>query len=136
MSDNDNAAVVFARVGDKSFVKPLAPCTATLCERIKQNLDSIPVDRVTDLFFDLSETTRIDSTFAGYLVSLTTRKVESAPRIHLVCPPDAVLASLSALHLLEFFDIRNDVDRSAIKWEAHPDAKVDLTCPYSMFQSL
>ena len=36
-----------------------------------------------------------------------------------------MLASLRALHLLEFFDIRDDLDCSALKWEAHPEAKVD-----------
>lgn len=125
MIGNDNASVVFGRVGDKSFVKPLVPCNAKLCERIKQDLGAIQVGRPTELFFDLSETTSIDSTFAGFLFSLTTRDAASTPSVHLIRPTDEVLTSLRALHLLQFFDILDEPDCSPLKWEAHPETKVD-----------
>jgi len=122
---NEHASVVYARVGDKAFVKPLKPCTAVLCERIKQTLDSNQFHALTHLSFDLSETHYIDSTFAGFLVSLAKDVTNSAPSLHLIRPSVEVSASLGTLHLLDLFDIQDHSDGEPPIWETGPDGTVD-----------
>ncbi len=111
--------VLMGRVGDSAVIKPLVSCSAVLAEIVRGHLRSTSDAKTTDIYFDLSQSASIDSTFAGLLVSLTGGR-DGMPGVvvHLAHANDAVRAALTNMHLLGLFDVCDDLPHLPSGWEA------------------
>ena len=110
MSDQIQYAVLVDGSDHKLIFKPLSPCTATLSSVIQAQLKNNSELQITDIYFDMSASRQVDSTFSGFLATLATgRGHPSRPKIHLVNLSNEVDEALSRMHLMQLFDVIGEV---------------------------
>ena len=114
-------------------VKPLGRCRIGVCDVFQRFVRRFHTPDTTDIFFDLSGAESIDSTFAGILVALATKKRHpETPDVHLVHPSPSVTNTLTTMHVLPLFDICEAMPDSPTQWTAlhaeplRPDQVPDL----------
>lgn len=121
MSNARNISILTGLCRGQPVIRLQGPCTFAACERIRKYLDPFRKPATTDLYFDLSEVPWIDSTFAGFLVSLATRRhAQDRPELHLIAPSEGVLDALGQMHLIVLFDILQALDENVSEWKELP----------------
>ena len=109
----------------QAVIKIEGPCTFSLCDRVRRWLEQISDTLPADIHFDLSGAERIDSTFAGFLVSLVTYKIETGPpRVHLIAPAASITKALETMSLLSLFDVCEGGGPTPGEWQTLGDTKI------------
>jgi hypothetical protein len=92
-------------------------CTVAICGGLKSYLAHLRKPDTTDIYFDLSESAGLDSTFIGFLVSMATRKADpSSPAVHLVAPSPTALDALRRMYVLSLFDVCPNSPQTSSTW--------------------
>ena len=106
MVGNNSLDVACAQVGPYHVIKPVGACTAIISTSIRDHVHQLQHTDVTDIYFDLSITDSVDSTFIGLLLTMVGRKYEPGePEIHLLNPSESIEKRLTQLHVITLFDI-------------------------------
>ena len=127
MASKRQIPAVVGRSGSHMVVKLWGACTAALCERVQAYVAALTKPETTDLYFDLAEADWLDSTFAGFLVSLAVGRVSpSAPDIHLLNPSKDAAESLKNIHVLGLFDICEATPAPPADWHELPPEPADV----------
>jgi len=127
MASKRQIPAVVGRSGSHVVVRLCGACTTALCERVQACVTALSKPRTRDVYFDLTEADWLDSTFAGFLVSLATGKAgPSAPDIHLLNPSEGVAHSLTNIHVLGLFDIRDVAPALPAEWRELPAGSGDI----------
>jgi len=117
MAGATQTTVHVGMAGDAAVVKIAGACTFSLCDRIQNWLQQPAESGCPTVYFELRQAERIDSTFAGFLISLATEKDGSpAKRVHLVSPPQPIATALETMHLMSLFDVCDGLDDSPAEW--------------------
>ena len=102
---------------ERLFVAPSGACTVAICGGLKDYLNYYKKPATTDIYFDLSHATGMDSTFIGFLLSLATRKNDpTSPALHLVAPSDSAMEALRRMYVLPLFDVCPTRPETALPW--------------------
>lgn len=119
----DHAHIFVANFGEpgSAAVKPTGRCTMGMCATLRDHVRGVSVGENSDIYFDLSETEYMDSTFTGFLLALARRKLGDAPPVlHLVQPSEKALEVLETMGVLSLFDIRPAMPNAPIEWTELP----------------
>jgi len=127
MASRKHIPAAVCRSGSRVVVKLSGACTATLCERVQVCVAALSKPLTSDLYFDLAEADWLDSTFAGFLVSLATGKAgPTMPDIHLLNLSEGAAQSLSNIHVLRLFDVPDAAPVLPAEWQELPAEPVDV----------
>jgi hypothetical protein len=125
MSGANRVCVEAGRLEATVVIRPLGTCTVAICGPILNYLKTLHTSDTADIYFDLSRSNGIDSTFAGFLVALVTAESDRPiPAIHLLAPSKAVVKALERMYLLPLFDVVSTVAEPPTAWEELADAPV------------
>lgn len=100
------------------LLKAVGPCSMTCCGALKRFVGQFRKPATTNLYLDLSEADSIDSTFAGFLLSLATKKAHpETPDLHLVQPSPRIVDAIRCMHLTRFFKLSDSMPRQTGDWK-------------------
>ncbi len=126
MSDATQRSVLIGHDGGTLIIKPLRPCSAALADTVRAFLRGNPDTATTNVYFDLSQTDYMDSTFAGLLVSLAgQRSGANNVAVHLARPCEDILNALKNMHLVGLFDVCDGVPSTPSEWQPLDDSPSD-----------
>lgn len=93
-------------------------CTAVQAARVQRLLHECLTADTSDIFFDLSRASYMDSSFAGRLLGLALGNQDKAgPRICLQNMPSAVAEALSKMRVLHFFNLCDTMPVDILEWK-------------------
>ncbi len=102
----ETTRIQYGRQDNVLVIKMEGPCTAMQAARVQRLLHECLSKDTSDIYFDLSQTSYMDSSFAGELLGLALRNREAdGPRICLQSMPPAVNDALQKMHVLHFFQL-------------------------------
>lgn len=103
-------------------------CTLSVCPALQDAIAQHDGEPLAHLYFDLSSSDAIDSTFAGFLLSLHRREKQSgSPHLHLVAPSPGVRRTFEIMNVARLLDI-ND---AAPPVDAETWQPVELSAPHA-----
>ncbi len=117
MAGGAQVRVLVGGSGSSQIVKPIGSASAAICKSLKDHTAQLRTPDVTDLYFDLSDTSYVDSTFLGLLLSMVGSQYEpSSPAIHLLRPAKAIREQLAQMHLIRVFDFCDSFGDEPVRW--------------------
>ena len=122
MVDGSPIPVQVGRCGGGMVIRPAGPCTVLLCDRLRSYLENLGETEISDLYVDLSAVDWLDSTFAGFLVSLAVgRNCQLKCPVHLLKPCAGALEALERMHLLRVFNVADQLTEEPAEWTELPE---------------
>lgn len=114
-------AVTVGRSDRFVVIRLNAPATAVVSTRLRKYLAGKRRPDVTDLYFDLSGTHIVDSTFVGMMLSMAIEQSDPAqPTVHLLRPSPGVMQTLDTMHVCHVFDCCDGSVASITEWQELP----------------
>lgn len=86
------------------------------CPAMKDMLSELVASLDGDLFFDLSQATFIDSTFAGVLLMFARQSAKRGNSVHLVGVPEKIANVLRGMHIQGFFKFDSQMPVTETTW--------------------
>lgn len=116
-----SGAVMVGRDERAVVIRLNGPATAVVSTRLKKHLAGARQPEVTDVFFDLSRTDLVDSTFVGMLLSMAVKKKDpTLPTVHLLRPSAGVIRALDSMHVCQLLDCCDQCAASISDWRELP----------------
>lgn len=101
----------------RTVIQPVGACRAGVCPSLRAYLDWAQPPAIREVYFDLSETEFVDSTFIGLLLS-TVRPPSGGDRpMHLVGPSGEICKLLHLMHLESVFHIIDALPPAEGAWQ-------------------
>ncbi len=126
MSEEPLPQIAVGRVDRSVVIRVRGAGTAAACMRLRPYLARFATPQTECLHFDLSETSRVDSTFVGYLVALSKDgRGSSRPAVRLVRPAAGVMKSLEQMYVLVLFDVGDALPGEPPTWHTVTEESAD-----------
>ena len=127
MSSETQILVAASQAEHSAAVKAVGDCRMGICEALREFVNEHGRPDITDIYFDLSAASFVDSTFTGFLLGLATKRNQpAAPDLHLVNPSQKALDTFRGMHLMQYFDICDKIPNPPGKWSV---LSADAVCP-------